>query len=89
MNRGLLLKSFRETWMATLLFAFGFFAFEAALAYIFPKFQEQFQAQILQMEFIRNMISALLGVFGIGMPLASNSGVIAAIPASMWPLLNN
>lgn len=61
MNRGILYKTLREVWVATLLFGIGVFAFEAVLAYIFPRFQEQFQAQILQMEFIRNMISALLG----------------------------
>ena len=36
MNRGLILKSLREAWVATLLFSLALMAIEAILAYVLP-----------------------------------------------------
>ncbi len=61
MNRGLWLKSLREVWVATALFAAGVAAFEAVLAAVLPTFHEQLEQQFLQIPFIQNIMRALLG----------------------------
>jgi ABC-2 type transport system permease protein len=69
MNRGLLLKSFRELWPVMLLFGVALFVVQAVLAFVLPTFQEQFQGQLLQLDFLRRIFSAMLGT-----DLAENIG---------------
>jgi ABC-type transport system involved in multi-copper enzyme maturation permease subunit len=61
MNAGLWRKSLREIWPATLACGLALLAFEALFAHVAWKFQTQMAAAILQMEFARNMLSALTG----------------------------
>lgn len=61
MNRGVLLKTFREAWLATMLFGLGLFVFEALLAFVFPTFFDEMAAPLLNLPFFRNIIQALLG----------------------------
>ena len=62
MNRGLIIKAFRESWRATLAFGLGLAVVEVMLAYVLPTYQEQFTTIWDQLEFVRNLVSALLGV---------------------------
>ena len=62
MNRGVLLKTFREAWLATLLFGLGLFVFEALLAFVFPTFFDEMAGPLLNLPFFRNILQALLGV---------------------------
>lgn len=61
MNRGLLLKSWRETWPPTLLFGIALIIIEAILAFALPKFQAQLSAQLASTPFFRNLIGAMIG----------------------------
>lgn len=61
MNRGLLMKGLRETWLLTLLCGLGAMLFEALVAYFFWSYQEQFKSEIIEMDFVRQMIEALVG----------------------------
>lgn len=61
MNVGLLRKTLREVWSATLLFALGLFAFEWILARVLPAMQEDIFGQIAKIPFFRNILGALLG----------------------------
>ncbi|MFQ5503975.1 MAG: ABC transporter permease subunit [Planctomycetota bacterium] len=61
MNRGVLLKTIRESWIYTLLLASGLFTFEALLAWILPTFLARVPGNWLQLDFIRNILKALLG----------------------------
>ena len=61
MNRGLLVRAFRESWPGTLLFALVLMAVEAALAFVLPKFGSQMSEQWLQLDFARGIIQAMLG----------------------------
>lgn len=62
MNRGLLIKSIRESWLSTLLFAVGLCACMAGLTAIIPQFQDGLEDMIQSMPFVQNMISAFLGI---------------------------
>jgi len=61
MNRGLLLKSVREVWPATLLFGLALLAVEGLLNYVFPTFYDDFFEPALRMQFIQNLARGLLG----------------------------
>lgn len=61
MNRGIMLKSAREVMPLTLLLGVILLGVEAVLAYVLPTFSRQFSMQILRVEFVRNMIKAMLG----------------------------
>ncbi len=61
MNRGVLLKTFREAWLATVLFGLGFFVFEGLLAFVFPTFVDEMAGPLLKLPIFRNMLRALLG----------------------------
>lgn len=61
MNRGVLMKTIREVWLASLLFGVGLFIFEALLAFVFPTFFDETAAPLLKMPFFRNILRALLG----------------------------
>ena len=62
MNRGLMLKSIRELLPTTLLCGLTLAAIESVLAYVMPTFAQQFSQQILQVQFIQNVIKAMLGM---------------------------
>lgn len=61
MNRGLWNKAIREIWLVTLLCGAGMMAFEALISYIFWTYQEQLTGELGQIEFVRDMISSLVG----------------------------
>lgn len=65
MARGLIAKTIRETWLATFLFAVGLGALEGLIAYIIPTFVagelDEITEQWLKIDFVRNMLKALLG----------------------------
>jgi len=61
MNRGLLLKVFRETWALTAGVCAAVILFELLMTYAFSVFKEDFASQILEVPFIRNIIQAILG----------------------------
>lgn len=71
MNRGLLIKSLREVWIATVLFALALMVLEAIFAYVLPTFADQFSTVLLQLEFVQRMIQALLGT-DIGAQVSPN-----------------
>lgn len=61
MNLGLIQKAMRETWMSTLWFAVGLFAFQLLLGLIVPTFQKEISEKLFHMEFMQKIIAALLG----------------------------
>ncbi len=61
MNWGLMAKTIREVWMVTILFAIGVAIFESMLTYILPTYFDEFAGHILEIKFVRNIITALLG----------------------------
>ena len=61
MNRGLLVKSMREAAVATAILSIALMVFEALLTLVLPTLMENFSSQLLQLEFFRTIISALLG----------------------------
>jgi len=61
MNLGLMLKTVREVWAVTLIFAMGVALFEGFLTYIIPTYFDQFAGHMLEIKFVRNIITAMLG----------------------------
>src|SRR5438874_2385408 len=61
MNRGLMLRAFREMWPTTLVIALLLILVEWLLAFVLPKFAEQLPEQWLQMPFARDMLRAMVG----------------------------
>lgn len=61
MNFGLISKSLREVWLLTLLCGAGVALFETLVVYVFWNYQEQLTEEVLQIEFLRNMFTSLLG----------------------------
>jgi ABC-type transport system involved in multi-copper enzyme maturation permease subunit len=59
MNRGLLLRAFRESWVTTLGFGLVLLGVEAALTFVLTKFGAQISEQMLDFE--RRIIQAMLG----------------------------
>jgi beta-exotoxin I transport system permease protein len=62
MNRGLMLKSIHELLPTTLLCGLALSVIESVLAYVMPTFAQQFSQQMLQVQFIQNLIKAMLGM---------------------------
>jgi hypothetical protein len=60
MNRGLLIRAFRELWPTTLLLGLVLLLVEAALAFVLPKFASQISAD-MQVNFMRGIMQAMLG----------------------------
>jgi ABC-type transport system involved in multi-copper enzyme maturation permease subunit len=60
-NRGLLIKSIREATVVTAILAGALMLVEVILAAVLPMLWAEFSGQLLQIEFIRAMITALLG----------------------------
>ena len=61
MNRGLMIRSLRETWSATLLFGVALLLAETAISFALPRFQAQLSQQWLQLPFLQNIIKAMVG----------------------------
>ncbi|MBI4662544.1 MAG: ABC transporter permease subunit [Verrucomicrobia bacterium] len=61
MNRGLLAKAWRESWLLTLLFGLGLALVEGLLSYAIPRFQEQLSALWSRLTFIQSIMQALVG----------------------------
>ena len=61
MNRGLLAKTIRETWLMTLLYAMAVALFEVLLAYVIPRFSAEMSEQWLKLDFVRTIFKGLLG----------------------------
>src|SRR5712691_7780964 len=61
MNRGLIIRAFRESWPTTLVLGLVLFVVEAALAFVLPKFTGQMSQEWLQMDFARGIMQAMLG----------------------------
>jgi ABC-2 type transport system permease protein len=62
MNRGLVQKAALEMWPATLMCGVLLFSVEAILAYVIPAFQAQFSESMMQIEFVRTFVGAMLGI---------------------------
>jgi ABC-type transport system involved in multi-copper enzyme maturation permease subunit len=61
MNRGLVMKALREVAITVLLCGVALAAFEALLAYVFWTYQKELTEDLMQVEFIRNLIKSLVG----------------------------
>jgi ABC-type transport system involved in multi-copper enzyme maturation permease subunit len=61
MNRGLLIRAFRESWPTTLVLGLVLTAAEAILAFTLPKYGAQLSEQFLQFDFARGLLKAMLG----------------------------
>lgn len=61
MNRGVLLKAWRETWPTTLLFGVAMLVLQGILAFALPTFQSQLSAQLASTPFLQNLIGAMIG----------------------------
>ena len=61
MMRGLLLKTWHEVWLMTLLFGLALMAIIALLTFVYPQFQEELLEVFDRLPFIRPMITAMLG----------------------------
>jgi len=61
-NQGYLIKTIRECWFATAIFALAIFVFEMLLAVFLATFQDQLSAYWLQVEIIEVMFRGLVGI---------------------------
>ena len=59
--RGLLLRTWCEVWLMTLLFGLALMAILALLTFVYPQFQEELLEIFDRLPFIRPMITAMLG----------------------------
>src|SRR5438046_1524766 len=61
MNRGLVIRAFRESWPTTLVIGVVLMGVEALLAFMLPSFVSQMSHEWLQVEFARGIMQAMLG----------------------------
>jgi ABC-2 type transport system permease protein len=61
MNRGLIIRAFRELWATTLVLGLVLMGFEAVLAFVMTKFGAQMSEEWLQVDFARGIMQAMLG----------------------------
>jgi ABC-type transport system involved in multi-copper enzyme maturation permease subunit len=61
MMRGLLLKTWHEVWLMTLLFGCGLLGVNALLTFVIPQFQETITEVLNQLPFVRPIFAAFLG----------------------------
>lgn len=61
MSWGLLRKSAREIWPATVLFGAALFLVEALLAFVIPRIQGQFSSQLFQLKLVQTILRGMLG----------------------------
>ena len=78
MNRGLFYKSWRESRLQIFIFGIVFFVFENVLAFVLPLFADSMGDQFLQLPFVQNFLSALLGI------QLDNQLTASAIQALAW-----
>ncbi len=78
MNRGLIAKTVREVWWLTLLFALGLAGIEAVLTYILPSVDPDLVDQWLEVPFVQNILTALLGT-EVG-EMVGPAGYLPSIP---------
>lgn len=88
MTRGLIVKTIRETWLVTLLFAIGIFTFEALIAYMLPLFDQDILDYWAKMPFLNGMFQALFGTeigetIGPGM-IATTAWVHPIVLIMVW-----
>ncbi len=85
--RGLLVKSIRETWLATLLFGAALFLFESIIGYVMPTFLNEEAARWLEVEFVQMMLKAILGSEVAGGLVTDAAGAIAWVHPMVLYLL--
>ena len=61
MNRGLIIRAFRESWPTTLVLGLLLVGVEAMLGFVLPGFGTQMSQEWLQMDFARGIMQAMLG----------------------------
>ena len=61
MNRGLIIRAFRELWPTTLVLGLVLLGMEAALSFVLQKFGAQMSQEWLQLDFARGIMQAMLG----------------------------
>ena len=61
MNRGLVAKSLRELWPATLMCGLLVFAFECLIAIVLPRYEQEFSQHALRLPFVKRIIEGMLG----------------------------
>ncbi len=76
MNLGLIAKTIREVWVATLLYALALLAIEALFAHIIPSFYRELSDEWLELDFVKDMFK---GLFGTEVGSLVGPGVIGAI----------
>jgi len=62
MIRGLIAKTIREVWLATLLFGIGLSLVMALLTYILPQIQEGITEVFAMLPFVKTLVQAILGI---------------------------
>ncbi len=66
MNRGLLTKAVKESWLGTLGCGLGLAVLEGLLAYLLPRYEEQLTALWSQLKFMQFILQAFLGTEASG-----------------------
>jgi hypothetical protein len=61
LNKGLLTKSLRETWVTTLVVGVGLFLFELLVAVVLPTFEGELSEMFKRLKFVQQVFAALLG----------------------------
>jgi hypothetical protein len=61
MNRGLIIRAFRELWPVTLVLSLVLMGMEALLAYVLPKFSDDVSQEWLKVDYTRAIYKAMLG----------------------------
>ena len=61
MNRGLIEKAFREVWLLTLILGGALLIIQILLAYVIPTFGDQMAGVMGQIQFVQDLLAALLG----------------------------
>jgi beta-exotoxin I transport system permease protein len=86
MNRGLIMRGFREVWPATLVLGLVLMGVESALAYVLPKFSAQLTQEWLQLDFARGIMQAMLGteIAGrLGLPVFQAMAWVHPVPLAL------
>ena len=76
MNRGLLARGFRESWLVTLLFGLALCLVEVVFAVALPVLETRFAGPMLQMPFFQGVFQAVLGADATG---AGSPGMFRSI----------
>ena len=77
--RGIVLKSIREAWVPTLLFAVALMLVEGLITFILPQVSREMSEIWLQMPMMKQMLTALLGTdLGEGSDAAGHKPVVGS-----------